>query len=47
MYFSKSEDRRVKQVLSGNWYKWEQGKYKDIRKGCWTVNVVEMLCTHV
>jgi hypothetical protein len=42
--FSKTENKKVKQVLSGGWYQWEGG---DIRKRCRRVNVVEMLCTHV
>jgi hypothetical protein len=29
MSFSKMEGRKVKQVLSGGWYKWEE---EDIRK---------------
>jgi hypothetical protein len=28
--FSKTEDRKVKQVLSGGWHQWEE----DLRKGC-------------
>jgi hypothetical protein len=31
LFFSKMEDRKVKQVLSGGWYQWEG---EDIRKGC-------------
>jgi hypothetical protein len=27
--FSKMENRKVKQVLSGGWYQWEGGKYKE------------------
>jgi hypothetical protein len=36
--FSKTENRKVKQVLSGVWYQWEG---EDIRKGCRRVNMVE------
>jgi chitinase len=27
--FSKMEDRKVKQVLSGGWHQWERGGYKE------------------
>jgi hypothetical protein len=27
--FTKMEDRKVKQVLSGGWYRWEEGGYKE------------------
>jgi hypothetical protein len=37
--FSKMEDRKVKQVLSGGWY--HQKEEEDIRKGCRRVNMVE------
>jgi hypothetical protein len=40
--FSKTEDRKVKQVLSGGWYTW---RGKDIRKGCRRANMAEILCT--
>jgi hypothetical protein len=36
--FSKAEDRKVKQVLTGGWHQWEG---EDIRKGCRRVNMVE------
>jgi hypothetical protein len=26
------KDRKVKQVLSGGWYQWEEGGYKERRK---------------
>jgi chitinase len=29
MSFSKMEDRKVKQVLSGGWHQWEGGGYKE------------------
>jgi hypothetical protein len=38
------EDRKVKEVLSGVWYQWDE---KDIRKGCRRVNMVEILHTQV
>jgi hypothetical protein len=34
---NKKQDRKVKQVLSGGWYQWEAGGYKE---GCRRVNVV-------
>jgi hypothetical protein len=43
-FFSKMEGRRVKQVLSGDWYQSEWGRYKEREK---EVNIVEILCTHV
>jgi hypothetical protein len=43
-FFSKMEDRKVKQFLSGDWYQWEG---KDIRKGYKRVNMMEILCTCV
>jgi hypothetical protein len=36
--FSKTENRKVKQILSGGWH---QQKGEDIRKGCRRVNMVE------
>jgi hypothetical protein len=27
--FSKTENRKVKQVPSGGWYQWEEGGYKE------------------
>jgi hypothetical protein len=42
--FSKTEDKKEKQVLSRRWYKWEG---EDIRKECRRVNMMEILCTHV
>jgi hypothetical protein len=27
--FSKSENKEVKQVLSGGWYQWKWGEYKE------------------
>jgi hypothetical protein len=41
---SKTEDRKVKQVLSEGWHQW---KGEVIRKGCRRVKMVEILCTHV
>jgi hypothetical protein len=38
MSLSKTEDRKVKQILSGGWHHWEG---EDIRKGCKRVNMVE------
>jgi hypothetical protein len=29
MSFSKTEDRKINQVLSGNWYQWEGEEYKE------------------
>jgi hypothetical protein len=29
MQFKKIESRKVKQVLSGGWYQWEWGEYKE------------------
>jgi hypothetical protein len=26
---SKSEDRKIKQALSGGWHQWEEGGYKE------------------
>jgi hypothetical protein len=40
---TKTESRKAKQVLLGNWYQWEGEK---IRKGCRRVNMVEILCPH-
>jgi hypothetical protein len=42
--FSKTENRKIKQVLSGCWYQWEG---ENIRKGCRRMNLVEILCSHV
>jgi hypothetical protein len=36
--FPKTENRKVKQVLSGGWHQWEG---EDVRKGCRRVNMVE------
>jgi hypothetical protein len=41
---SKTEEGKVKQVLSRGLYQWEGD---DIEKGCKRVNVVEILGTHV
>jgi hypothetical protein len=42
--FSKVEDWKVKLVLSGGWYQWEGGGYKErVNEG----NMVEIVCTHV
>jgi hypothetical protein len=29
VFFSKNKDRKVKQVLSGSWFQWEGGVYKE------------------
>jgi hypothetical protein len=29
VFFSKLEDRKVNQVLSGGWCQWERGRYKE------------------
>jgi hypothetical protein len=42
-HFSKTEDRKVKQVLSGVD---TSGRGEDISKGCRRVNMVKILCTH-
>jgi hypothetical protein len=44
IFFSKAEDSKIDQVLSGGWYQWEG---EDILKGQRRVNMVKMLCTHV
>jgi hypothetical protein len=43
VFFSKTEDRKVKQVLPWVWYQWEGD---DIKKVCRRVNMVE-ICTDV
>jgi hypothetical protein len=42
--FSKTENRKVKQVLPGDWYPWENGGYKERGR---RVNMVEIICTYV
>jgi hypothetical protein len=42
--FSRTEDRKIKQVLSGGLYQWEG---EDIKRHCGRVNMVKILCTHV
>jgi hypothetical protein len=42
-FFSKMEDRKVKQVLSGVD---TRGRGENIRKVCRRVNMVEILCTY-
>jgi hypothetical protein len=38
------KDRKVKQVLSGDWYHWEGGVHKEkVKEG----EIVEILCTYV
>jgi hypothetical protein len=36
------ENKKKKGVLSGGWHQWEG---TDIKKGCRSVNVVQVLCT--
>jgi hypothetical protein len=43
--FTKTENRKAKQVLSGG--VGISGSGEDIRKGGWRVNMVGMFCTHV
>jgi hypothetical protein len=38
------EVNKVKQVLSGGWYQWERGGYKERVK---EMNMVEILSTHI
>jgi hypothetical protein len=38
------QDRKVKQVLFGSWYQWEE---EDTRKGYRVVNIMEILCSQV
>jgi hypothetical protein len=38
------EDRKLKWVLSGDWYQWEGKRY---RKGMKEGEMVGILCTHV
>jgi hypothetical protein len=42
--FSKKENRKVKQVLSGVGI---SGRGEVVGKGCRRVNIVEIVCTHV
>jgi hypothetical protein len=42
--FSKIENRKIKQILSGGWY---QCKRIGCKERCRRVNAVEILCTHV
>jgi hypothetical protein len=44
VFFSETEDRKAKGVLSGGFYQWEG---EDIRKGDSRVNVVEIFCTQI
>jgi hypothetical protein len=54
--FTKTENRRLEQVLSGDWHQWEE---EGIRKGMapvggggykervWEVKMVEIWCAHI
>jgi hypothetical protein len=44
VFFSKVENRKVKQFLSGNG---TSRRRQDIRKGCRSVNIEEILCVQV
>jgi hypothetical protein len=44
-FFSKTENKKAKQVLSGGLV--PVGGWEDLRKGCRRVSMVEILCTHV
>jgi hypothetical protein len=44
VFFSKTNDRKLKAVLSGDWYQWEEGGYKKRVKEGEYVNVVKILC---
>jgi hypothetical protein len=37
-FFTKSENRRVEQVLSGGWYQWKEGEVWEGEFGANTVN---------
>jgi hypothetical protein len=44
LFFSKTENRKVKQVMSGNWYQCGRGGYKEKVEGG---EYGGILCTHV
>jgi hypothetical protein len=45
--FTKLDNRRVEQILPGDWGVGTSGTGDEEGKGCKRVNMVQILCTHV